>query len=164
MDEKNKHLKPVLLYFAKTVEFHANLQLQMSGVKLSPLLFWWVYAVIGVYLVPLSLLLWSFKPDLNFRINKTVRTEEKSKRRQDTLIIPDVVWRPAVVVHPGSAGRKRHKWASRGRAGAQQREGSRGHGAVPSVWCWLKYKYLVPICWNLLLGLLNSVKIRLKIN
>lgn len=35
--EKNKHLKPALLYFAGAVEFDANLQLQMSGVKLSPL-------------------------------------------------------------------------------------------------------------------------------
>lgn len=39
VDEKNKHLKPVLLFFCEdgAVEFHANLQLQMSGVKLSPL-------------------------------------------------------------------------------------------------------------------------------
>lgn len=48
-------------------------------------------AVIGVYLGPPTLLLRSVKPDLNFRINKTVRTEEKSKRRRDAVIIPDVV-------------------------------------------------------------------------
>lgn len=35
VDEKDEHLKPVLLRFG-AVEFPANLQLQMSGVKLSP--------------------------------------------------------------------------------------------------------------------------------